>query len=48
MICVPCVAQWLQADINYFRLIYGVADTDLNCIRIISGVTDTDLALLIL
>ena len=25
---IPCVANWLQTDTNYFRIIYGVTDTD--------------------
>ena len=44
---LPCVAKWLQTDLNYFRIIYGVTDTDFNYLGINYGVTDTDLALLI-
>ena len=44
---IPCVAKWLQTDLNYFRIIYGVTDTDFNYLGINYGVTDTDLALLI-
>ena len=42
---VPCVAKWLQTDINYIGIIYRVSDTDLNCLGINYGVADTDLAL---
>ena len=45
-IYIPCAAKWLQTDLNYFRIIYGVADTDFNYLGINYGVTDTDLALL--
>ena len=44
---MPCVAKWLQTDLNYFRIVYGVTDTDCNYLGINYGVTDTDLALLI-
>ena len=44
---ITCVAKWLQTDLNYFRIIYGVTDTDFNYLGINYGVTDTDLALLI-
>ena len=46
LIPVPCVAKWLQTDINDVRQIVGVTDADLNEFRIIYGVADIDLALL--
>ena len=46
-VTIPCVAKWLQTDINYLRINYGVTDTELYDFRIDFRVTDTDLALLI-
>ena len=34
---LPCVAKWLQTDLNYFRIIYGVTDTDFNYLELITG-----------
>ena len=39
---LPCVAKWLQTDLNYFRIIYGVTDTDFSCLGINDCVTDAD------
>ena len=44
---LPFVAKWLQTDLNYVRIIYGLTDTDFNYFGIDYGVTDTYLALLI-
>ena len=39
---LPCIAKWLQTDLNNFRIIYEVTDTDFNYLGINYGVTDAD------